>query len=194
MKTILGILTVAILFIGSTSAQTTLTLNNENSNLTWVGRKVVGEHSGTIDLLKGFLILNKKNITSGEINVDMNSLKNTDMQGEWSDKLVVHLKSDDFFGTDKFPIATFNIERITPKSADNYVASGSLTIKGITNPISFPVQIFNTKSNLQVKGTANVDRTLYGVKYGSSSFFDSLGDKAIENLFELSFDINIKTK
>lgn len=194
MKTILGILTVAILFIGSTSAQTTLTLNNENSNLTWVGRKVVGEHSGTIDLLKGFLILNKKNITSGEINVDMNSLKNTDMQGEWSDKLVVHLKSDDFFGTDKFPIATFNIERITPKSADNYVASGSLTIKGITNPISFPVQIFNTKSNLQVKGTANVDRTLYGVKYGSSSFFDSLGDKAIDNLFELSFDINIKTK
>jgi hypothetical protein len=30
-----------------------------------------------------------------------------------------------------------------------------------------------------------VDRTKYDIKYGSKSFFESIGDKAIDNEFEL---------
>jgi hypothetical protein len=47
---------------------------------------------------------------------------------------------------------------------------------------------------MEISGLAEVDRTLYDVKYGSASFFDSLGDKAINNLFELNFELKIKIK
>ena len=41
------------------------------------------------------------------------------------------------------------------------------------------------------KATANlkVDRTKYDVKYGSSSFFDGLKDKAIYDDFDLNVDL-----
>ena len=72
--------------------------------------------------------------------------------------------------------------------------SGILTIKGISNPLSFPIQIKNTDSMMEISGLAEVDRTLYDVKYGSASFFDSLGDKAINNLFELNFELKVRRK
>jgi len=43
------------------------------------------------------------------------------------------------------------------------------------------------------KGEAKVtiDRTQFDIKYGSDSFFDNLGDKAISNNFELDIVVFI---
>jgi hypothetical protein len=37
--------------------------------------------------------------------------------------------------------------------------------------------------------TFNVDRTKYGIKYNSKSFFESIGDKAIYDEFELKVSL-----
>jgi len=112
----------------------------------------------------------------------MTSLTSTDLSGEYQGKLNGHLKSEDFFGTEKFPTATLVFKSIVAKGANAFNVSGDLTIKGIKNPITF--DLATTANSATTK--FNVDRTKYGIRYGSKSFFDSIGDKAIDDEFELS--------
>lgn len=193
MKKLITIIASMALVFGSTAiAQEKITIQKEDAKLHWLGTKVVGEHSGDISISKAFVTMSKGQIKGGEIVVDMNSITCTDMQGEWADKLVAHLKDDDFFSSDKHPTSTFVIKSLKSKSRTEYLASGDLTIKGITHPIEFPVTITNDKEGTHVSGKAMVDRIKYEIRYGSSSFFDNLGDKAIHNEFELSFELVIK--
>jgi polyisoprenoid-binding protein YceI len=57
-----------------------------------------------------------------------------------------------------------------------------LTIKGKTNPVTFDITVNKHNTSTKFK----VDRTKYDIKYGSGSFFDNLGDKAISDNFELA--------
>src|SRR5688572_10468855 len=80
------------------------------SKLTWVGKKVTGEHSGTINIAEGSLTTKSNKVTGGTFTIDMTSLKDTDITNpDGQARLEGHLKSDDFFSTDKHPKATFVI-------------------------------------------------------------------------------------
>ena len=71
------------------------------------------------------------------------------------------------------------------KNGETYSVTGDLTIKNITNEITFELAVAeNTAST-----TFQVDRTKYGIKYGSASFFDGLKDKAIYNEFDLTVSL-----
>jgi polyisoprenoid-binding protein YceI len=121
----------------------------------------------------------------------MTSISNKDLTDEESKgKLLGHLKSDDFFGTAKFPTAQFLATKITPAGSGKVNVTGELTIKGITNPIAF-VAAYTINGNLLTANAANVkvDRTKYSIKYGSKNFFDSIGDKAIDDEFILNINI-----
>ncbi|HEY8402485.1 MAG TPA: YceI family protein [Cytophagaceae bacterium] len=171
-------------------ASTTYKADVKNSKLTWVGKKITGEHTGEITLSSGSLTFEGKNLKGGSFEIDMTSITCTDLTDQgYNQKLVGHLKSDDFFSTDKFPKSSFVISSVTSKGNDQYDIQGKLTIKGITNEISFPATI-KTEGNT-VKATANivVDRTKYDIKYGSGSFFDNLGDKAINDEFEIKLEL-----
>ncbi|WP_339215946.1 YceI family protein [Solibacillus sp. FSL W8-0372] len=50
-----------------------------------------------------------------------------------------HLKSPDFFSTDEYPEILFNSTNIS-KAGDDYKVTGDLTIKGITNTVTFDVE------------------------------------------------------
>ena len=124
----------------------------------------------------------------------MKTIKNTDLSGEYQTKLENHLKSDDFFSVEKNPTAIFAISSVTAladgnKEGNNFTLAGSLTIKGITNEISFPAKINFDGNDMSAAGTATIDRSKYNVRYGSTSFFDDLGDKAIYDEFKLNFNI-----
>jgi polyisoprenoid-binding protein YceI len=162
----------------------------QKSNIAWNGKKVAGQHSGNIKLSGGTLSLNKGKLSNGSFSINMNSITCTDLQGEWADKLVGHLKADDFFGVEKFPTSSFVITKVSPASAGTVNISGNLTIKGITKAISFPASMSVSGNTLtaSAKGV-KVDRTKYDIRYGSKSFFDSIGDKAIDD--EFTIDINL---
>jgi polyisoprenoid-binding protein YceI len=151
------------------------------STVSWNAKKVTGEHSGTVNLKEGALVFKKSKLAGGNFIVDMTSITGTDLTGEYLDKLNGHLKSDDFFGTEKNPTATLVFKKIAAKAAGVYTVTGNLTIKGITNPITFDLA---TTAN-SATTTLKIDRTKFGIKYGSGSFFDNLGDKAISNEFDL---------
>ena len=160
----------------------------------WTGSKVVGgSHTGTIQIAENSIKFKNGVLISGSVIADMTSIKDNDLEGEWNDKLVGHLNSDDFFSTAKYPTATIKINKATKGTQPNtYNVQGDLTIKGITHQEMFAVLVTPEGSNYVVTTTLNVDRTKYNVKYGSSSFFDELGDKAISDEFTLEVTIFVK--
>lgn len=165
------------------------TVDAAKSTITWIGKKVTGSHNGTIALQSGTLNVDGKKVTGGTFTLDMNSIKDAD----GSAKLEGHLKADDFFGVAKFPTSTFVITKITGSGANLNVA-GNLTIKGITKPLTFPATVtVNADGTVSaLAGKIVVDRTKYDIKYGSKSFFDSIGDKAIDDNFELAVKLVAK--
>ncbi|TDQ11240.1 YceI family protein [Pedobacter metabolipauper] len=167
----------------------TYTVDAAKSSITWIGKKVTGSHNGTIALKSGSLNVDGKNVTGGSFVIDMTAIKDAD----GSDKLEGHLKADDFFGSAKFPTSTFVITKVAGSGA-NLTVSGNLTIKGITKPLSFPASVTTNADGTvsALAGKITVDRTKYDIRYGSKSFFDSIGDKAIDDNFEIGVKLVAK--
>jgi polyisoprenoid-binding protein YceI len=155
------------------------------STINWKGYKVTGEHFGTIDLKEGVLSFDGDKLVGGQVVIDMTSIKVTDIEGEYATKLTGHLKADDFFGTEKHPTATLKFTKVGGHGA-HYHVTADLTIKGITAPVSFEMNVADNSATTKIK----IDRTKYGIKYGSASFFDDLKDKAISDEFDI--DVAIK--
>ncbi|TGE23089.1 YceI family protein [Hymenobacter metallicola] len=150
------------------------------SKLTWTGHAEVGSWApaGTVQLRRGQLEVVGHALRKGRFEVDMRTIahSNTDLQR--------HLQGTDFFDVAQFPTAVFELREVVGKEA-----LGQLTLRGITKPLRFPVTVTRTGRTLRVQGTATVDRTQYGVRFNSSSFFQNLGDQAIRNDFQLTFDL-----
>ncbi len=155
------------------------------STINWVGKKVTGQHKGTVAFKSGALVFKSAVLTGGNFVVDMTSLTSTDLTGEYLGKLNGHLKSDDFFGTTKYPTSTLVFKTVTAKGNNVYSVTADLTIKAKTNPITFDLTVNGNSATTAFI----VDRTKYDVKYGSGSFFEGLGDKTIYDDFELTIDL-----
>ena len=177
----------------SGNAQTIYKVETSQSKVVWTGKKVTGQHTGTLALSGGEVILNSNNLIGAEINLDMNSITNTDLTDpQWNKKLTEHLKSEDFFSVEKYPQASFVTTKVSKndnEGENGYTVTGNLTIKGITNEVSFPINANVVGNRLTANGKATIDRTKWNIKYGSGSFFSDLGDKAIYDEFEIIFDL-----
>lgn len=137
----------------------------------------------------GYLEVKSGSIAGGEVVMDMNSITNSDLKdADYNQKLVGHLKSDDFFGVEKFPTSAFKVTKATRFANGKATLAGVLTIKGKSEKISVDI----TKKDNAYLGQLKVDRSKFDVRYGSKSFFDSLGDKVIDDIFVLDIRIVLK--
>lgn len=182
--------TIAIALLVAVTATTvnaqTKKIDAAKSKINWVGKKVTGEHSGTVNFKDGLLIFQGKKLKGGSFTVDMNSISATDINADQGkDKLDGHLKADDFFGTEKYPTSKLVFKTIAAKTADTYTVTADLTIKDKTNPVTFDITVKGNTATTSFK----VDRTKYDIKYGSGSFFDGLGDKTINDNFDLTVSL-----
>ena len=180
----------AVVAIASLGVQAQkLSVDTKKSTVGWLGKKIGGQHEGFIQLKEGSLELKNDQVVGGEFTIDMNSITCTDLKDEgYNQKLVGHLKSDDFFGVEKYPTATFKIEKGTKFSDNKASVTGKITIKGKTETITFDV--IRTKN--VYSANLDIDRSKFDVRYGSTSFFDSLGDKAIDDIFNLTIKLVTK--
>ncbi|WP_426061559.1 YceI family protein [Hymenobacter sp. B1770] len=173
-------------------------LQPQLSTLGWEGKAVTHGHNGTMNFTDGELLVKGNAIVGGTVTVDMKSMKATDIKdAESHGKFVGHMTSDDFFGVEKNPTSTFKIVSVAPikgaaKDADNATITGDMTIKGVTQRISFPAKVGVKNGVAAATGKATIDRTKFGLKYGSKSFFDNIGDKAINDTFDLTFNVIAK--
>ncbi|AOM77081.1 YceI family protein [Pedobacter steynii] len=176
-------------FIAPVFKADTYKVDAAKSTITWVGKKLTGSHNGTIDLQSGTLSFNGKKLAGGNFVIDMTTIKDADK----SANLEKHLKADDFFGTDKFASSTFTIKKVAG-NGNTVNVTGDLTIKGITNSITFPATLaWNADGSVTASADkVSVDRTKYGIKYKSKSIFPDVGDKMINDEFELAIKLVAK--
>jgi polyisoprenoid-binding protein YceI len=183
--------TVALLAILLSVTFQSFTTNDnvkvKKSTVEWKGEKVVGSHEGTISLKSADLIYEKKKLKGGNFIMDMSTIVCTDLSGDYKNNLEGHLKSDDFFGVEKFPTASLNIKKVDKIKGDQYKISAKLTIKGISKTIEFTAVEKSNSFNAIIK----IDRTDFNINYGSGSFFDNLGDKMIYDEFEIKVSLEI---
>lgn len=168
------------------------------STIEWIGSKPTGKHMGTIKVAEGTIKATEGAIESGSFTIDMASINVTDLEGDEKAGLEGHLKGegegkeDHFFNIAKFPKASFEITGVK-ENAGKTIIEGNLTIKGIKKNISFPVS--TTASGDMMSLTTEpftINRTQWGVNYGSKSVFENLGDKFINDDIQLTVSLKAK--
>jgi len=170
-------------------------IDKSASKVKWEAKKVTGQHNGSISIASGTLVVTDNKISGGTVVMDMKSFVDEDItDAGMKAKLMGHLSSDDFFAIEKFPESKMEIKKVTPVSGNEYHFLVDLTIKGITNPVEFNAKVTSSADKLTAEGVITVNRTLYGIKYGSGSFFQGLGDKVIYDDFTLTFNVIAQNK
>jgi polyisoprenoid-binding protein YceI len=192
MKKLLSTLTLStavMLFLAFTKPVKTETfkVDTELSSIDWIGRKVTGQHNGKIKLASGELVMAGNAVKAGSFVMDMTSITSD------SERLTGHLKTDDFFSVQKNPTSKFVITKVESAGKDRINVTGNLTIKGITEAITFPASVKKQDGSIvAVAKNVLVNRAKFDIRYGSKSFFNDIGDKAIEDDFELGINLVAK--
>ncbi len=186
MKTIKSLFVVVFFLMGTIVINAQDKVDLAKSTVKWTGEKIGGSHHGFIKLKSAVLEVKDNKIESGKFVMDMKTITNEDIENEdYRKKLIEHLNSEDFFGVEKYPESMLVVTRSTKFTDGKATVTGNLTIKGKTEEVSFDVM----KSNNAYTATIKVDRSKYDVRYGSKSFFNDLGDKAIDDIFTLDVKI-----
>jgi len=166
-------------------------LDISKSTLSWIGKEITTKtHTGTIDIKSGKIRVEENKSVSGEVLLSMITLNVTDLEGKSKEYLEGHLKSEDFFGVNDFPEAklTFKSNNLS-KDQNRLSFDGELTIKSITEKVTFDAVLKKENPFLEADAGLTFDRTKFNVRYRSGSFFDDLGDKLI--LDDIKVNMNI---
>ena len=166
-------------------------VSTDRTTVFWEGKKTLIEgykDEGTINVKQGNIIVEAGEITGGKIVIDMDSIVAVKTGiGSNMENLTRHLKSKDFFDVAKYPVSTFELKLDSVE--DGHYLAGNLEIKDKKEEISFPVSLSMENGELKIKGVAILNRTKWGIIYGSGSFFDNLKNNVIDDNFTVAFDL-----
>ncbi len=194
LKSTLGLGLLLALTLREAAAQT-YTVDTNESRLEWKARKVTGSHNGILLIKSGELTITDGQLSGGNFEMDMTTIRVLDLTNRnMNEKLLNHLKSDDFFSVETYPTSTFVITSATPKEDSNYAITGDLTIKGTTAPITFDAAVTMDDNSVSALATITYDRTVYDIQYGSGSFFSNLGDTMINDEVEMTANLKATGK
>jgi polyisoprenoid-binding protein YceI len=133
-----------------------------------VGYMMISEVEGYFKVFSGTMEQTQNDFTDAKIyfTTDVNSI-NTNH--ETRDK---HLRSDDFFSAEKYPLMTFVGNSFKSVGNMRYVLKGNLTIRDVTKPVNFDVTYGGIATNHQgdkagFKAKAVINRFDYNLKWNS---------------------------
>ena len=165
----------------------------EKSKVLWVGKSPKGGHQGTLNLSAGKIFVENGMIAAGSFEIDMNSIYCKDLEEEPEDRkdLEDHLKSDDFFEVEKFPTASFELVKFSPKEGSNLInINGNLTVKGITKNINFDATFDKVGESWTLKSNQfAINRIEWNIKYRSKSFFNDLKNRFIYDDIDIEIQL-----
>ena len=172
-------------------------VDTQASIVNWQGSKPTGTHYGTVNIKEGKILVENAKITGGEFVIDLATIVDKDIEdAEMNQKLVGHLKSEDFFHIEKYPVAVFTItevkDAVSQKEGEmptTHSITGNLTMKEQVKSITFPAKVTITENSIDAETIQFViNRTNWNVNYGSKSIFDDLKDNFIHD------DMGLKIK
>jgi polyisoprenoid-binding protein YceI len=168
-------------------------IDTAESVVTWKGSMLFGfeeEFIGNVFISKGELMIEENQLVGGTVEINMNTIEFKDKKRP--DGPVKHLKSPDLFDVKKFPISTFALTKVASVRGETLKITGNLTIKGMTNPVTFPAKIEVKDGIAEMNAKLVIDRTDWGIRYRSGKFYDKLGDLTISD--EIEFRMKIVAK
>jgi polyisoprenoid-binding protein YceI len=167
----------------------------------WMGRNLFNRHAGTVQLGQGTIDVKDGLLAGGHLTVDMTTLRCTDITDPALNALLIaHLKSDDFFSTEKYPNAEFDILAATIRSGvkpgePNYQIKGDFTLRGVTKPLDLPAVVARKPDGaFTAQARLDIDRTLWGSVYGSAKFFGRLGQHLVNDVIHLYLKVVTKER
>jgi polyisoprenoid-binding protein YceI len=149
------------------------------SRVAWTGRNIASSHFGSIPLVEGTLRVEDGRLTGLSLAVDMTKISCEDIEDpEMAKVLEAHLKNEDFFEADRFPVAKFTstrIEQVDGPDSPRVSVTGDLEIRGVVNEVSVE-GVFgkNFEGDYAASASFDLDRTEWGALYGSPRFFRRL--------------------
>jgi polyisoprenoid-binding protein YceI len=177
-----------------------LPFDSERSLVFWTGRNLFNHHTGTIRVSGGGIELRDGTPVHGSVQLDMNSLACTDLTDPaLNTMLIAHLRDDDFFAVARFSQAEFVLADADPipgarPGIPNFQLTGELTMRGVTRPICFPAVIARkSDGTYTAQALIAIDRTEWGVLYGSSRFFARLGEHVVNDHIHLHLKVFTRT-
>ena len=174
-------------------------LDTETSVVRWTGRNLFNHHQGTLKLSGGNIEVQNGVLQSARFTLDMNSIACEDLvDTAYNAMLIHHLRDDDFFAVDRFPTAEFICNRADPlptctPGTPNYTLHGTITLRGVTQPLSFPAVIAAADADhLTGQAQFELDRTQFGSHYGSGKLFAFLGKHVVNDHIHLHIKLHAK--
>ena len=174
-------------------------LDTETSVVRWTGRNLFNHHQGTLKLSGGSIEVQNGILQSARFTLDMNSIACEDLvDTAYNAMLIHHLRDDDFFAVDRFPTAEFICDRADPlpsctPGTPNYTLHGTITLRGVTQPLSFPAVIAAADTDhLTGQAQFELDRTQFGSHYGSGKLFSFLGKHVVNDNVHLHIKVHAK--
>ncbi|OGS74594.1 MAG: hypothetical protein A3F91_01265 [Flavobacteria bacterium RIFCSPLOWO2_12_FULL_35_11] len=161
---------IALFSVALVQAQTNWNIDPSHSSIRFaVDHMVISEVEGIFSKYEGSIITTKADFSDAKINftVDVNSVDTDNAKRDG------HLKSADFFETEKYPKMTFVSTSVQKTGDHKYNLKGNLSLHGVTKEITLAMTYGgttkdpwgNTKAGLKVTGVIN--RTDFGLKYNS---------------------------
>jgi polyisoprenoid-binding protein YceI len=173
-------------------------VSTDTSVVRWTGRNLFNHHHGTVKLAGGRIEIEQGVLKAARFTLDMNSIACEDLvDTAYNAMLIRHLRDDDFFAVDRFPIAEFVCDRaeLLPTCTDgtpNYQLCGQLTLRGVTQPLSFPTVIAAADGDhLTGQAQFELDRTQFGSHYGSGKLFAFLGKHVVNDHIHLHIKLHV---
>ena len=179
MKTIC--ITFVLLLSYFVQAQTTATISEKQQTISWIGKAAVGGYApeGTLEIKRASIIFSSEEITDLQLVVDMKSLEQENQQ------LRDHLLEKDFFYTEKYPEATFNLIKATLITNGTVQLKGMMIIRGETQEETIEATVVYSEERISLQFEHIMDRTRYGVNHNSPTLFKRLKENAIADEFVL---------
>jgi rhodanese-related sulfurtransferase len=187
------------------SPETALSIKNgiyrvkaDESVIEWTGRNVNKKHYGSVKLFAGEMTVKDRSIR-GSFDIDMTSIRDIDLDGDdLQPVLISHLQSEDFFFVKMFPRAFFILNSATPMekpslSSPNFKVKGTFVLRGIRKGVAFPATVNpRSEGGAIVEAHFDIDRTRWGVIYGSSFFFEHLGMHLVFDLISIQLRLVVE--
>lgn len=174
-------------------------VDTSTSVVRWTGRNLFNHHHGTIKLAGGGIEVERGVLKHARFTLDMNSIACEDLVDTgYNAMLIRHLRDEDFFAVERFPTAEFICERAEALAActagtPNFNMHGSITLRGVTRPLSFPAVIAAADADhLTGQAQFELDRTQFGSQYGSGRLFAFLGKHVVNDHVHLHLKVHAK--
>lgn len=148
----------------------TYTLDPAHTRIGFVARHaMVTRVRGQFNEFEGTIVVDANDPESSNTQVTIQAAS-IDTRNSQRDE---HLRSNDFFSMEEFPLITFNSTGITQTGSDEFDLTGDLTVKGVTNSVTIPFKFEGAATDpfgnerIGFEGSTSINRKDYGVSWNA---------------------------